>query len=320
MPQARCPHCGTLNQVAVGGSAVQVCCYACRTVFPAVFSDGATPPPDAATPHDAPPVGYPAGSYALKPATPDSGPVPPHLAGISAAGHAAPQAAGTIGGLPLESAPHSSDSSITSPEKSGGMLMALLVAATMFVALGSAVLVAALAVQGRLSVRDRSVEPPADDRAATHWSDAASKTLEIDDVRVRIDRAEWDVVRGRDRNGKIITSSEKYLSIIVNVCNRSRSDCLYESWHGGPYPAVLTDEDGRQLAPFQVPRFQSIEWHTPEETIERNLEVDDRLAFVVPPDLNHDSAEALLLELPAAAVGREGAFRFRLPTDMIEGY
>jgi hypothetical protein len=83
---------------------------------------------------------------------------------------------------------------------------------------------------------------------------------------------------------------------------------------------VLADEDGRQFEPFRVSRFHSIEWHVAEDSLERGLELDDRLVFILPPDVNHDLAEAFLLELPAAAIGREGTYRFRVPVTMIEGF
>ena len=102
--------------------------------------------------------------------------------------------------------------------------------------------------------------------------------------------------------------------------NHGGPTTLYESWHSGPHPAALMDEEGRQFEPFRVSRFRSIEWHIEGESLEKMQHVDDRLVFIVPPDVNRDLVNAFRLELPAEAVGRTGVYRFRIPVDMIEGY
>jgi hypothetical protein len=200
--------------------------------------------------------------------------------------------------------------------------------AALFVVLGATVVVILLITQGDLPVGGRASGGQAEDdefniaqqRAEAEWVDAVGKSLEIDDASVKIDRVEWGHVRGRDSHGKIITSDDPYLSIIVTIRNHARRQFVYQSWHSGPHPAVLMDETNREFGRFQVPRFKAIEWHIPDEKLERGQRADDRLVFAIPRDVKHDAVAALRLELPAEAVERRGAFRFRIPVEMIDGF
>jgi hypothetical protein len=216
---------------------------------------------------------------------------------------------------------------------SGGLTLILLLLAALFVVLGATVVVVLLITQrnlpgtgpagsnraggNRTNDGDHRI---AQERAEAAWADAVGKSLEIDRASIKIDRAEWGLVRGRDSHGQIITSDDPYLSIIVTIRNHSRSPFLYQSWHSGPHPAVLMDETNREFGRFQVPRFKAIEWHIPDERLERGQRSADRLVFAIPTDVKHDSVAAFRLELPAEAVERQGVFRFRIPVEMIEGF
>jgi hypothetical protein len=208
-------------------------------------------------------------------------------------------------------------------EGAGRLTLVLVLVATVFVVLGSALLVVLLFASDVVRTRWEPVDyehDVAEQRAEAHWTDAVNKTIKIDNVRVRIDRAEWGHVRGRDSHGHIILSDDPYLSIIVNVRNRSRRTVPYQSWHSGPYPAVLMDETNREYGRFSVSRFKAIEWHVPDEQLEPAQEIDDRLTFAIPEDVPHDSIAAFRLELPAEALSLEGTFRFRIPVEMVEGF
>jgi hypothetical protein len=201
--------------------------------------------------------------------------------------------------------------------------LVLVLLAALFVVLGATVVVVLLINRGDLSSGEGTDDGElsvVQRRAEAEWADAVGKSLTIDDAGVKIDRVEWGNVRGRDSHGRVITSDDPYLSIIVTVRNRGRGNILYQSWHSGPHPAVLMDETNREFGRFHVPRFNAIEWHIPDEQLERGRRADDRLVFAIPDDVKHDSVTAFRLELPAEAVGREGVFRFRIPVEMIEGF
>jgi hypothetical protein len=251
-------------------------------------------------------------------------PVPPQPAHPPVETALSPQAAS--GPSPAEAGrPEVSQAEAASSESTaGGLALVLVLLVALLVVVGATVVVVLMITKGDVPVsqraenRERTVVQQ--QRAEAIWTDAVGKSLTIDDASVKIDRVEWGQVRGRDSHGRIITSDDPYLSIMVTVRNRGRGQFLYQSWHSGPHPAVLMDENNREFGRFDVPRFNAIEWHIPDELLERGRQTDDRLIFAIPGDVKHDAVTAFRLELPAQAVEREGVFRFRIPVEMIDGF
>lgn len=341
MIQLSCPQCGTINQVASAGPDTRICCFSCRCVFAATGGQpaGAVPtggpplPPAAPAPSYQPPASPPPAYVPPDTAAAGPGPaLPPQLPQVASA--ADPKAPATPA-LSQAPGPVSIGSSPDEPaaDASGNVAIVAVLLTGLLLVLGTTLVVVLLiigkdetsdqgpgergAVNGGVVVGDGAVVR---DGQVVQWTDAREKSLEGNDMRVRVDRAEWGIVRGRDSRGRMIESEKEYLSIIVNVHNRSRNTNLYESWYTGPHVAVLTDAQDRSFDRFISARFKAVEFHVAEEQLERAQEVDDRIVFAIPSDVSHDETDAFYLELPGQAIGCDEVFRFRIPVDMITDF
>lgn len=156
------------------------------------------------------------------------------------------------------------------------------------------------------------------------WTDASQKSLRLDRVKVRVDRADYGEVRGKDARNTVIVSGENYLILTLNVQNQRGEPIEYRSWYGGQFAspagprfARLTDSKGRPFEMIQFGDVSRVKGHTAEASLSPNDEVEDVLIFVIPPEVKRELIPHFKLELPAEAVGVEGTFRFEVPRDMI---
>jgi len=203
----------------------------------------------------------------------------------------------------------------------GACLTAFILGLLFFLVLGSIFLIAVLIRTGK--VRGPADEV-ADESSATasriRWTDASTNSLNLNRVQVRVRRAEWDVVRGRDASRKIVVSAAKYLSIYVNIKNHRMDRVAYKSRFSRPNKASLSDNRHRFYQEFRGSRFNAIELHVEDADLVPREDIDDRLIFIVPDTVDRDSIECFHLELPARAVGSDGTFYFEIPRDMVEGF
>jgi hypothetical protein len=162
---------------------------------------------------------------------------------------------------------------------------------------------------------------------AVPWTDASRFSQRIRRVRVAIPRVVLGEVRGKDASNKVMISEDQdFLLVYVRITNVGDDSVHYRSWYGNAFDdegairlAQLTDDEGR---PFDMMTFAdavSIRGHHPEVTLDPQDSCEDVMVFATSARATSELAEHLDLELPAAACGARGVYRFRIPRQMISG-
>ncbi len=154
------------------------------------------------------------------------------------------------------------------------------------------------------------------------WIDAVRSAGLRSGMHVRIVRCEFGEVAARDANGQPFSPPGQFLQIHFTVTNRLQTNARYISWHGNQFrdgneqvAAKLTDDTGREYPPQRFSGLQSIAGHVEDVTLEPRGSINDVLIFALPA-AKGSGESTLRLQLPAAAVGRTGAFNFKLSPEL----
>ena len=168
-----------------------------------------------------------------------------------------------------------------------------------------------------------AVIPSRGDHQAELARPAEDDGLEIDeggirqgDVQVRVMRAFW----GRHTpptKGKKVPASV-VLTVVVRVSNVGTSGKIhYDSWgvarSGVAHAPRLRDDRGRSYGLKEPGPSATLSKRFENDDLPAGTAVEDRLMFPEPAA----GAGALTLELPSAAVGAQGAFKFRIARSKI---
>ena len=156
------------------------------------------------------------------------------------------------------------------------------------------------------------------------WSSAADKSLAMNDIVVSIPGVQFGPVRGKDGEKYFIVNNEHLLQIRLKIVSYQSAPRTYHSWytnqfkdHGQATQALLYDSHGNQFAPHVI-RTQELLHYTPQAELERRVPLGDMLIFQLPPESEPDRVQYYRLELPAAAYGGSGYYRFEIPRTMVE--
>ena len=135
---------------------------------------------------------------------------------------------------------------------------------------------------------------------------------------VKVDRKDGDVAKSRSTallpTGKK-TAKEKNLLITVRMSNLGLARSIaYTSWgDAGPAAATLNDNRGRGYKLQAFGHDVEVVGHASRATLAPGKFIEDVLVY--PPPVA--DADLLRLELPGAALGLPGMFRFEIPRKMI---
>ncbi|MDP6444573.1 MAG: hypothetical protein QGG36_19335 [Pirellulaceae bacterium] len=154
------------------------------------------------------------------------------------------------------------------------------------------------------------------------WTDAKRFSIRQQGVKVRVTRVQIDYVRGKDADAKVITSDDpNYLIIGLQVTNQVEQPRQYRSWYGNQFNGLAaTIFAADRGAPFAMTTFSDVErvqGHTPEAELSGGDDCRDVLIFSLPQGAVNNQLGPLHLELPGAALGIDGVYRFEIPAAMI---
>lgn len=176
-----------------------------------------------------------------------------------------------------------------------------------------------------LDVMDSTEEPGK--LSKQQYTDASRKAITRDGVTVRIDQVQLGKVDFRSKGEVRQTTTPHYLIINVAVKNKTRSEMVvYQSWYdhqfeddaGNRQDIELQDDSGRRWEFFVVPDADKVERHMQSETsLSTDDETIDSLIFKLPEKYVDEPIPPLYLQLPGAAIGDTGVYRFHLPTIMV---
>jgi hypothetical protein len=146
-------------------------------------------------------------------------------------------------------------------------------------------------------------------------------------VRVAIPQVVLGEVRGKDASRNVIVSeNQDFLLVYVRITNMGDAPVHYRSWYGNAFDesgairlAELTDAEGTPHDMMTFADAVSIRGHKPEAQLEFKQECDDVIVFATSARATSELADHFDLELPAAAYGGKGVYRFRIPRGMIAG-
>lgn len=146
------------------------------------------------------------------------------------------------------------------------------------------------------------------------WVDASSGAVQRGDVRIRITAVTVGPVEFKSADAKKRRfSKEKVLSIQLRVSNVGAARRIeYRGWDG-PNAPVLLDAAGKPVKGKAFPPDAVPLGRGHAAVLAPGKFVDDVFFFEAPPA----DGEYLRLELLAAALGSDGAVRFRIPKAMI---
>jgi hypothetical protein len=161
------------------------------------------------------------------------------------------------------------------------------------------------------------------------WVDITTGNLvSINNVTVKVDYAEYGAVRAKDANNVVIESDQKnFLQVYVRLKNYQMTPIDYASWYGNAFAignsevaATLVDDRGRQYDMMRFTHVSGVRGHTPQAVMNQREQVRDIVVFAVPTDIDRSRIRYFRLELPAAAYGGAGAYRFEIPRHAIVGF
>ncbi|HTN74538.1 MAG TPA: hypothetical protein VL096_04800 [Pirellulaceae bacterium] len=298
----RCPRCAAPMSVAALATAQQVQCPSCRQV-----------------------VVVPAAAIAASP-----GPLPPHLAGTATASKATAQSSIPVLLNPIDEPPP------PLVQRSGawfelcfyGMVTLLMI---------TAAIAGVIALQQRAKRKQPvelvanqpvenivTIDPTETITAAPKWSNAAEESLIMNEVVVRVLSAELGEVRGRDgERNTVVSNDPNLLTIRLRITSHRERPYQYRSWYTNDFEtnqgrrtAQLHDEQGQIFVPHRI-RWQELQNHTPSAELLKNDPITDVVIFQLPDAASRAPSSYYRLELPAAAYGKGGTYRFQIPGDMI---
>jgi len=147
-------------------------------------------------------------------------------------------------------------------------------------------------------------------------------------VAVDVDYVEYGEVRARDaRNRVIVSDTKSYLQIYLNIKGLSPQSVQYTSWYGNTFSsdgeqvgATLVDDQGRSYPMRQFRGVSGVRGHTAKAVLTYKETVHDIVIFDVPATIDRRAIRYFRLELPAAAYGGSGCYRFEIPVDAIHGF
>jgi hypothetical protein len=213
-----------------------------------------------------------------------------------------------------------------SPLSAGLMLLAMLLLS------GIAAVLLVAVLTGKLDLRIESPQPeqqpPPEAVAADvvnqtrdtgEWTNAAEKALRINQIRVRVVRAEWGHARGKDESNAVVISPGEYLTIALNIENQKSEDIVYRSWYThGSERVRLKDDRGNSYALVHFGDVQKVRWHVDEQPLEPLNDLNDVLIFQIPGD--RSGIQHFELELSPEATGTQWGYRFLVPRSMIRDF
>ena len=153
------------------------------------------------------------------------------------------------------------------------------------------------------------------------WTDAGSRAVSLNDLRVRVAGARVENVTLVCAGGSK-TTPEKHLVIRLHVSYEGIvfKEFKYKRWADGAsapsqHRPVLVDDENQ---PIEQARFGA-GWSVPSELAEEPYVIygrplDDVLVFPAPARL----PAYWHLTLPASALGQAGEYKFRIPSSMVE--
>ncbi|MDA0253752.1 MAG: hypothetical protein O3A18_02605 [Planctomycetota bacterium] len=155
------------------------------------------------------------------------------------------------------------------------------------------------------SAKDESREPK-------RWADATRIVLTRGDVSMKVTGVQLGNTTRLGINGK--QEVGPYLLIGLRVNNRSSTKKVdFKGWSNGldflGPKCSLVDEHGNNYAQMRAAIGETWDGPIPRETIAPRGRMIDLLIFEPPVD----AAQELRLEVPAAPLGLEGWYRFRIP-------
>jgi hypothetical protein len=149
------------------------------------------------------------------------------------------------------------------------------------------------------------------------WVDASKEMLQQDDLRVRVLAAKVKPLELKDPN-QSPTPREPYLVISLRIYNVGAARRIdYTSWAEAGLGQEarlpeLHDNTGRTYHLRPITAGMDVVGHVRRTRLKPASYANDLLAFEKPPA----GVEHLLLELPAAAFGGNGTFRFQVPRSL----
>jgi hypothetical protein len=160
------------------------------------------------------------------------------------------------------------------------------------------------------------------------YVDASRKAITRDGVTVRIDAVQLGKVDFRSKGELLQTTTLHYLIVNVAVKNKTRNGAVvYQSWYdhqfeddaGNRQDIELLDDNRRHWEIFIIPDADKVERHVKSEfSLSTDDEITDSLVFKLPDEYIDEPIPPLYLQLPGAAVGDGGVFRFHLPQIMVD--
>lgn len=145
------------------------------------------------------------------------------------------------------------------------------------------------------------------------WVDASADAAQFGYVRVRVAGVTLESP-GPPTPAARPTLLEKRLVIRLRVSNAGASQVVhYQGWNGNKAGLQLRDDQGRELRLKPTTRRGPGKF-VAQADIPPEKWIDDDLVFEVP----NSPRNALRLELPGSAVGRDDMLQFRIPGSMIQ--
>jgi len=223
------------------------------------------------------------------------------------------------------------------PRSSCGLLALCLLGGAACLVIGGLLLVLVLARASR--ERSGSASTESDGQQIVHLTPGSSQTsgwsditqgivINLNNVAVDVDYVGYGEVRAKDANNRVIVSEDKnYLQVFVNIENLRSGPLTYNSWYGNAFvsgerqvAATLIDDQGQQYEMLKFTHVRGIMGHTPEATLDAKNSTKDVIVFAIPSTVNRTTIRYFHLDLPAAAYGGSGSYRFEIPAGVIQGF
>jgi hypothetical protein len=351
MLKAECPFCQAPQSISPQSAGRIVLCRSCKRTFRAPARESAPPAapkkpvPSAPAVPMGPRVSAPADSAfplpvcgppaaARVPASVTPAPGQPEVPGVVALS-AATWGGGCVVQSGMEPPAATEEESPPGEGQSSGLVAICLLGGIMCLLVGGMLLVLVLALlshrredrptAGRKAHPQLVVVTPKHSTTVAHADVSQHVAISLNDVAVDVKHVEYGEVRAKDANNRVIVFSGNRLQIFLEVKNLNPGPIKYTSWHGNRFgedqeTATLTDNLERWYAPWQPEGTASVRGHTPGAVLASRDKVDDVLIFSVPPAVDRAAIRHFRLELPAAAYGAEGSYRFEIPCRIIQGF
>ena len=159
--------------------------------------------------------------------------------------------------------------------------------------------------------------PVASSGDAVQYFDALKETAAIGPVNVRIVSVQVGKPRVVRRTGRVATPGEDYLIVTLELLNKDAAkNITYAGWGGGIHGTGGTNLVDSFNNPYLVKLFSGgiVEGQHRDVSLFGGEPLRDVLVFERPVD----AADYLRLSLPGAALGQEGAVRFKIPRRMFD--